>query len=137
VISRGYEPTTSDLGRWREVSASVTTARASITSRSRRRAALASGAVSYWLWRDARMHNGDMRGSARMEAPARLPQTEDDLADWAVYADWLQTRGDSRGDALAAELALPAAPEREQLAAFHAAVRRLHPRPPSGWRRAA
>ncbi|MGE0868821.1 MAG: hypothetical protein AB7P03_09670 [Kofleriaceae bacterium] len=54
--------------------------------------------------------------------PARLPQTEDDLAEWSVYADWLLTRNDPRGELLALELALPSEPSAEQLAEFQTRV---------------
>jgi uncharacterized protein (TIGR02996 family) len=42
-----------------------------------------------------------------MERPTRLPATVDDLGEWTVYADWLQTKGDPRGTAIALELAAP------------------------------
>ncbi|MGE0549450.1 MAG: hypothetical protein AB7O24_05620 [Kofleriaceae bacterium] len=54
--------------------------------------------------------------------PARLPATEDELAEWSVYADWLITRGDPRGELIAFELTLPSEPTAEQLADFHARV---------------
>jgi uncharacterized protein (TIGR02996 family) len=53
-----------------------------------------------------------------VERPARLPATRDDLDDWSVYADWLQTQGDPGGERIAMELALPERPSRDQLAAF-------------------
>src|SRR5690349_11898422 len=40
-----------------------------------------------------------------MKRPARLPATPDDLAEWTVYADWLQSQGDPRGETIAHELA--------------------------------
>jgi uncharacterized protein (TIGR02996 family) len=49
-----------------------------------------------------------------------FPATEADLAEWAVYADWLISHGDPRGELIAHELALPAMPDREPLAVFHA-----------------
>lgn len=60
-----------------------------------------------------------------MEPPATFPADEADLAEWAVYADDLLTRGDPRGELLAHELALPAAPEREAVAAFQALASRF------------
>ncbi len=38
-----------------------------------------------------------------MDAPA-FPTSEADLADWSVYADFLQTRGDPRGELIAREM---------------------------------
>ncbi|HWO22559.1 MAG TPA: hypothetical protein VNO30_27560 [Kofleriaceae bacterium] len=55
-----------------------------------------------------------------MDRPARLPITQDELDEWSVYADWLQSRGDPRGERIALELALPAAPAPAALAAFQA-----------------
>jgi len=40
-----------------------------------------------------------------MKRPARLPASPEDLAEWTVYADWLQGEGDPRGEAIAYELA--------------------------------
>lgn len=54
-----------------------------------------------------------------MDVPA-FPQTEAELADWAVYADWLLTRGDRRGELITYELQLPPVLERAQRAEFHA-----------------
>jgi uncharacterized protein (TIGR02996 family) len=36
-----------------------------------------------------------------MKRPARLPASPDDLAEWMVYADWLQGEGDPRGEVIA------------------------------------
>ena len=36
-----------------------------------------------------------------MKRPGRLPATPDDLAEWTVYADWLQSEGDPRGEQIA------------------------------------
>jgi uncharacterized protein (TIGR02996 family) len=44
-----------------------------------------------------------------MKRPARLPATPDDLAEWTVYADWLQGEGDPRGEVIAHALAGSAA----------------------------
>lgn len=52
--------------------------------------------------------------------PAQLPAGEADLAAWAVYADHLMSLGEPRGFAMALELALPARPDREALARWHA-----------------
>jgi hypothetical protein len=60
--------------------------------------------------------------------PAHLPATEADLAEWSVYADWLIEQGDPLGERLAFELALPALPDRDVIAAFHERVKR-HYRP--------
>src|SRR5262245_27456303 len=38
--------------------------------------------------------------------PRRLPTTREELDEWSVYADWLLTRGDPRGEAIARELAV-------------------------------
>jgi uncharacterized protein (TIGR02996 family) len=55
-----------------------------------------------------------------MDRPARLPITQAELDEWSVYADWLQSRGDPRGEQIALELALPEAPEPAALEAFQA-----------------
>jgi len=55
--------------------------------------------------------------------PEHLPRTEADLEDWSVYADYLQTRDDPRGEAIALDVALPVGPTPEQLATFHLAMR--------------
>lgn len=60
--------------------------------------------------------------------PDRLPVSEDDLGEWSVYADYLLTRGDPRGELLALELSLPASLDRAQVAAFHAVARRQYRR---------
>lgn len=52
--------------------------------------------------------------------PARLPASEDDLAAWTVYADYLMTLGEGRGEAMALELALPAAVPRADLVRWQA-----------------
>lgn len=57
--------------------------------------------------------------------PPPFPRSEADLGAWLVYTDWLLTRGDPRGELMALDLALPSAPEREQLQQFHAAARRF------------
>ncbi|HEY1818084.1 MAG TPA: hypothetical protein VGG74_37335 [Kofleriaceae bacterium] len=54
-----------------------------------------------------------------MEPPFKLPAGEADLAEWAVYGDWLLTKGDPMGELIAHELALPAIADREPLAEFH------------------
>jgi hypothetical protein len=46
-----------------------------------------------------------------VERPARFPTTEAELDDWSVYADWLMTQGDERGESMAHELAVPADPQ--------------------------
>ncbi len=56
-----------------------------------------------------------------MERPASLA----DLDAWSVYGDWLQQHGDRRGELIALDLALPAAPEPAALAAFQALHREL------------
>ncbi len=53
-----------------------------------------------------------------MEPPA-FPTSEADLAEWSVYADYLQTRGDPRGELIAHDLALDATPDPDALHAFH------------------
>lgn len=55
-----------------------------------------------------------------MDRPARLPIAAEDFDEWSVYADWLQACGDPRGEPIALELAMPEAPDPDQLAAFHA-----------------
>jgi uncharacterized protein (TIGR02996 family) len=54
--------------------------------------------------------------------PGRLPTNASELDEWSVYADYLQTRGDPRGELIAYELALPEVPEPPALRAFHALV---------------
>ena len=61
-----------------------------------------------------------------MEAPP-LPASEADLADWSVYADYLLAQGDPRGELIATDLALPAAPAPEQIATFRALAKGLLP----------
>jgi hypothetical protein len=56
-----------------------------------------------------------------------LPTDDADLAEWEVYADWLLTRDDPRGELLAHDLALPVQPSRDQLAAFHELAARACP----------
>jgi hypothetical protein len=71
-----------------------------------------------------------------MEPPARLPETEADLAEWSVYIDWLLQRGDRRGDLLALELALPADPTLQALGAWRGMARHVYrdrPTTPIGW----
>ncbi|MFT3691814.1 MAG: hypothetical protein QM831_01650 [Kofleriaceae bacterium] len=51
--------------------------------------------------------------------PARLPRTIADLADWSVYADQLSSEADPLGEYIATELAVPATPSFEQIAAFN------------------
>ena len=71
-----------------------------------------------------------------MQAPARLPASEADLAEWSVYVDWLLERGERRGELLARELALPSAPEPESLQAWLALARRPYHEPramPIAW----
>ena len=58
-----------------------------------------------------------------MKPPDRLPTSVKDLDEWSVYADFLQTRGDSRGERIAYELALPVEPESAALRVFHTLVR--------------
>ncbi|MBA2544284.1 MAG: hypothetical protein H0V17_31860, partial [Deltaproteobacteria bacterium] len=58
-----------------------------------------------------------------MEPPG-LPRSVEDLDDWSVYADHLMTIGDPRGERIAFELAVPAEPTTDQLAAFQAQARR-------------
>lgn len=58
--------------------------------------------------------------------PHRLPSSEDDVAEWAVYADALLAAGARGAELLAHELALPVAPSHDQLAAFHAAARKVY-----------
>ena len=54
-----------------------------------------------------------------VKPPDRLPTSVNDLDEWSVYADFLQTRGDPRGERIAYELALPAEPEPAALRVFH------------------
>lgn len=49
-----------------------------------------------------------------------MPHTPADLDEWSVYADYLMTRGDPKGERIARELAIPAVPTPDQLAAFRA-----------------
>jgi uncharacterized protein (TIGR02996 family) len=61
--------------------------------------------------------------------PPPFPRSEADLEAWAVYADWLQLRGDPRdqrrGELIVRELALPVAPSLEEVTAFQRASRRV------------
>jgi hypothetical protein len=59
-----------------------------------------------------------------VDVPA-FPATEADLAEWAVYADWLLMRGDQRGELITYELSLPAVVTREQRAEFHTHAQRV------------
>ena len=59
--------------------------------------------------------------------PARLPQTEADLADWSVYADQLLAEDHPIGEPLAFELALPADPDEYQIGWFQDRWRKLCP----------
>jgi hypothetical protein len=71
-----------------------------------------------------------------MNPPAHLPATEADLDEWSVFVDWLLTIEDMRAEFLAFELALPAQPEAEALAAFRAMARkwcRVRPATPAAW----
>jgi len=52
-----------------------------------------------------------------VDTPA-FPASEADLDEWVVYADWLQIKGDPRGELIARELALPPIVPRDQLAEF-------------------
>jgi hypothetical protein len=57
------------------------------------------------------------------------PASFADLEAWSVYGDWLEQQGDPRGALIGIDLALPLAPSREALAAFHEAHRaRFHER---------
>ena len=57
--------------------------------------------------------------------PPRFPTSEAELADWSVYADWLPTAGDRRGELIARDLALPSMPDTEQLRMFHSIARSM------------
>jgi hypothetical protein len=56
--------------------------------------------------------------------PARLPQSEEELPAWRVYADALLAAGDPLGQLLALELALPATANALELRQFHLVTRR-------------